>query len=201
MSLAGMRVSRHWFEDGLPELANGVSHIVTAILIVALGARWPGLSAWMWFAVWMAVTLLVFATVPRFKKRLTHPRSGYAEPRAWTGPPGRWIVALVLAFIVVQVGVTVAARVAGVELDRFLFQLGGVFGFVGFYAALSARMPRFAVFGLLAFAWGVSTAAAGGGPAWIAAFFAGVGAVHLISGGLALRRFLERVASPESVDV
>ena len=178
--LDGKRLQRqmmlYYTQDGLWDLFVGACVLAWGLLMdtemsVMVGVICAAAFAFLWIA----------------KRRITHPRIGYARFR----PANRWrsVVAALVGMVVGGGFVLLSAQTAvGTLIEVYLpvwtgLAMGGLVAVV----ALSFNTRRFYVYGALIFLAGV-VHQWGGVPLWLAVTL--VGGAIVVSGTMVLRRFL-----------
>jgi len=180
VELDGKRIQRqmmlYYTQDGLWDLFVGACVLAWGLLMdtemsVMIGVVCAASFAFLWIA----------------KRRITHPRIGYARFR----PASRWR-ALLAALIGMVVGgglmLLRSQTVLGTLIESYMPVLTGLaMGGLAAVVALSFNTRRFYVYGALIFLAGV-VHQWGGLPLWLAVTLAGVAIT--VSGALVLVRFL-----------
>lgn len=195
---AQQRAVRHWFEDGLAELAMGVVLLLVGGLFwwdaaVSQGAATSGVSA-----VGLPVVVLVGMigsqwVVRRLKERYSYPMAGFVEyvrprgRRRWGGALVAVVLSAVLALWAVGATAPWAAGVGG--------GIAGAFWIIGRRTGLS----RFHVLALVAVGGGVLASILDRAGGWgLAGLLTLVGGALVVVGVVEFRRF--RRAALESSD-
>lgn len=180
VEMDGKRLQRqmmlYYTQDGLWDLFVGACVLAWGLLLdtemsVLIGVVCAAAFAFLWIA----------------KRRITHPRIGYARFR----PASRWRGLLAaLAGMVVGGGLVLlrSQTAVGTVIDAYLpvwtgLAIGGLVAVV----ALSFNTPRLYAYGALIFLAGV-VHQWGGVPLWLAVTL--VGGAIIVSGSVVLRRFL-----------
>lgn len=178
--LDGKRLQRqmmlYYTQDGLWDLFVGACVLAWGLLMdtemsVMVGVICAAAFAFLWIA----------------KRRITHPRIGYARFR----PASRWrsVVAAIVGMVVGGGFVLLSAQTAvGTLIEVYLpvwtgLAMGGLVAVV----ALSFNTRRFYVYGALIFLAGI-VHQWGGVPLWLAVTL--VGGAIVVSGTMVLRRFI-----------
>jgi hypothetical protein len=196
---APRRAVRYWFEDGLVEIGAGILFLALAGLFALEGlapANSPGaaLSALGLPLVILGGMLLVGLAVRAAKERLTYPRTGYvAYPAA--GPARRILAGVIGAGVSLAIVWLLAARPS---LQLALGALQGVALAIVFMAlSLRTGLARLAMVGFVALGGGlVATTLALGASLGSALAFGAAGVAAVLSGALALSRYLRTTALP-----
>ena len=199
---AERRAKRHWYEDGLTEIGIGGIFVVLALYFGALGFAAARLGRVASVLVNLLMPVIVLAgglgmrrLLRRAKEQLVYPRAGYATyPRRRNVP--RWVTAAIAGAIA---GLTTALVRTAPGVDAWIpaFQGFLVAGFL-LWLGRFAGLPRFSLLGLIAGLAGVGISllqpdsnTAG------ALFFGAVGVALVVSGSLALRRFMGQAEAGE----
>jgi len=196
---APRRAVRYWFEDGLVEIGAGILFLALAGLFALEGlapANSPGaaLSALGLPLVILGGMLLVGLAVRAAKERLTYPRTGYvAYPAA--GPARRILAGVIGAGVSLAIVWLLAARPS---LQLALGALQGIALAIVFMAlSLRTGLARLAMVGFVALGGGlVATTLALGASLGSALAFGAAGVAAVLSGALALSRYLRTTALP-----
>jgi len=196
---APRRAVRYWFDDGLVEIGAGVLFLALAGLFALEGlapadSLGASLSALGLPLVILGGMLLVGLGVRAAKERLTYPRTGYvAYPAA--GPARRILAGVIGAGVSLAIVWLLAARPS---LQLALGALQGVALAIVFLAlSLRTGLVRLAVVGFVALGGGlVATTLGLGASLGSALAFGGAGVAAVLSGALALSRYLRTTALP-----
>ena len=188
---------RYYYQDGLVELAVGILFLVIGLDTYVISSVSPGSPAAI--AAWIALPVLTIAGffgVQRFVKNLkehhVHPRTGYIEfvPKR---NPARWVIS----------GVTLALVIAVIVLPYDWLQKGSVAGGVILcliLASIGAQvdLKRLIVVGVLSLFTGVAFALSTlSDNASLAATFAVVGLILVITGGVAFQQYMNKNPLPQ----
>lgn len=181
VELDGKRIQRqmmlYYTQDGLWDLFVGACVLAWGLLLdtemsVMIGVVCAAAFAFLWIA----------------KRRITHPRIGYARFR----PASRWRSLLAALIGMVVGGGLVLLRsqtVLGTLIESYMPVLTGLaMGGLVAVVAVSFNTPRFCAYGALIFLAGV-VHQWGGVPLWLAVTL--VGGAIIVSGSVVLRRFLK----------
>jgi hypothetical protein len=199
---ARVRTRRVWFADGLAELVVGFVFAVLGLYFAAntvleAHAR-PG---WLTTLVTLLLPVLVVIAglagrraIRAAKERMVYPRIGFVSYRQ--ASHRRWLPGL-LAGLLGAATAALLQRAPG--LEAWIPAIEGFFVAVGlFVLARFAGLPRFLVPGLLIALIGVGTSLLALSSTMAAAvFFGAAGTTLLLSGALALRRFLAEAPAAE----
>jgi hypothetical protein len=190
-----LRTRQYWYEDGLTELAFGVACLLLALyfylqVITPVESMLSNMLNSGMVLFFIAVTLLIRYLVNQAKIRLTFPRTGYVSyPKSngkqrWLAAGLAMLIAVILGFMTVNEPGSLAWMPAvtglliGAALLFFAYRLG---------------LLRFYLLSLAAILIGPGLSLAGiGNLPGLAWFYALLGLVILISGGLTLRSYLNR---------
>jgi hypothetical protein len=188
---------RYYYQDGVVELVVGILFAVIGFNTLLISIA-PGGSTLLTIA-WIALPILTIGgvigvqrLVKDLKERLVYPRTGFisysTEPN-----PYRWLVTgggllLVLAVVVLPYEWLNRESVAG-----------GTLMFITLVAiGAQVDLRRLILIGIMALALGLGLAFLPGSEhAGLSLTFAGAGLALLLSGGLALRRYLAENPLPE----
>jgi hypothetical protein len=192
------RTQRYWFEDGLWEIAFGlVNALLAGFYFLVLYLDRLGISGGIVLVLQMVVIVGAFLGMGRlvkfFKERITYPRTGfvaYHKPSPVTRLKrilrtifiSAFMAALISMIAVIQLnrGLNLTALVTGALLAAALVYFGYRFDLVRMYLIASL------VF-LLGLALSLSPIA---DELAIAVFFAGLGLLMILSGGITLAIYL-----------
>jgi len=191
------RPFRYFYEDGLVELAVGTLFF-TAGLAIGAWAVTPAWSPWRLAGVLLMVAIptlgsVMFKRLVRtVKDRWIHPRTGFVDYGKPQPSGARWVViagASVLAL---------AAFVLPDRLNNMAFMEGALLGLVMASLAFQSRLPRYYLLAAISALIGLAAALWFGSDLWgSAATFGAIGAVMILSGGCALRRYLTAHPAPK----
>lgn len=184
------RPFRYFYDDGLVELAGGTLFLAAGLAIGAWAAT-PAGSAWRLAGVLLLVAIPLLGSVlfqrlvQAVKDRWVHPRTGYVDYGQSQPSRARWVV----------IGGALALTIAGFLLPERLNNMalgeGFLLGLVLVTLAYRARLLRFYLLAAIAALIGLAAALWLGPDLWgSAATFGTTGAVMILSGGCALRRYL-----------
>ena len=195
------RTHRHWYVDGLAEIATGCLFLLLGLLFFAEAQAPKGSVVRRFTAIALPVTLIggywiAQRSVKAIKARLTYPRAGYV---AYARPTRRHhalgaTIALAMGAIVAAVWVRAPASldwvplIQGVAAALLLGFAGHQAGLVRFYALAVLSCAAGAVLARARLNLSVADAI----------YFPLVGAALMVSGGLALARFLRQ--APPAVE-
>ncbi len=193
------RTERYWFEDGLAELAVGVTFVVLAGLF-SLEAWLPPASPWRGIsAIGLPIVTIggYFAArwlIGRLKQDITYPRTGrvaYRQPdprQQRVAGAMAALVAAALAFAIVRAPAIEpwTPALAGAALAALLAQFWLRFGLARFAGLAMAALGT----GLVAGRWLTPLEAA------MAAVFGVVGCLMLATGATTLRGYLRAAPAP-----
>lgn len=192
------RTRGYWMVDGLPELIMGSFFLLFSILQTLLLVAPPNISGFV--ALLIPVLMVVCTLVSRFtlqkmKARLTYPRTGYVEypkPKRWQQMLGAVIgfgigLASMALLVNTQFSSAWLPLITGFTLAFAMIYLGFYMGTARFYllaafaSALSICLSLLQIDGFL-------------GASLVLAF---AGVWLLVSGGVTLRRYLQRTQPQE----
>jgi len=189
------RPFRYFYDDGLVELAVGTLFLAAGLAISAWaatpsGSMWRVVGALLLVAIPMLGSVLFKRLVQRVKDRWVHPRTGYVDYDEAQPSRARWVV----------IGGALALAIAGFllpdQLNNMALMEGALLGLVLVTLAYRARLARFYLLAAIAALIGLAAALWLGSDLWgSAATFGATGAVMILSGGCALRRYF--IAHPE----
>lgn len=190
---AHIRAQRYWNVDGLSEIAIGlVALLVSACVYWTVQTARGSLARVLIvlaFAVGVPALMLVSGRVlVAIRRRFTYPRTGFVayqrSPRPVWLAGGAIAVALTLVILPLRAG--------GTDWVTYLLVLQGVVpGALTLYFGRLVGLLRFQVIGVCYALWGVAVAMAGPGlDQGMIVFWAGIGAVFLLSGGLTFWRYV-----------
>jgi hypothetical protein len=186
------KTRRYWYEDGLAEIgAGGLFALIGALFFLEAIGRphriFAGVSAIGLPALVIGGQMALSRLIRRAKERYVHPRTGYAAaPR-----PKPIRIAAALAIGVTLAGLIVVVAVSGKSLDTVMVALqGAIFAAVLLAMAVSFGVARFYCEAALVALCGSLLASAGIERLLSCAlFFCCAGAIMMIAGGLAFRRY------------
>jgi hypothetical protein len=192
---ANTRVQRYWNVDGLHEIAMAILFLLTALSVWAgesatLSKFWKGAAA-VALPIFLIVGISVEGSVVQaIRRRLTFPRTGFVTFRKPSAKRRR--VGVTVAFCIAILVVFLVARSPLENVQAWLVPaLSLVFGGFVAWMGLAFRLRRFLVVALASAAAGAAIAALGLPlPAAMAMYWMAMGVVMLLSGALALRRYL-----------
>jgi hypothetical protein len=200
---AEKRARRHQFADGLAEIVVGGAFVSVGLYFGTQAAlvrggvtgRVPNILVNLLFLVVVTVAFVVGRRALRSaRERLVYPRAGYVRHVPSTQP--RWVPGLVGA-AVAALTMMLVRRAPSVEA-----WIPALEGFIVGAALLGlgrlAGLPRLSVPGLVVMLAGVAVSLLRESSDLASALlFAAIGSILLVSGALALRRFLGDASSPE----
>jgi hypothetical protein len=191
-AIAARLMQRAHNRDGLPEIAVGLSFLISSGLIYAQAVLPRGSigfnAAVLAFPLMLA--LLIFGSpwlLKRVRRRYLIVREGYVDPK----PMGRKQIALgvMLALVLIAALLVVVTRLP--QPDRWLLAGTGLAG--GALWAGCGRLPRFVIGGVLMAAAGVLVAFSGVSlGAGFTILFGSLGLLTLVSGGVVFLRFIRQ---------
>lgn len=194
--IAKRLIQRAHHRDGLPELAVGLTFLITCAFIYAQSLLARGSAAFKAAVVAFSLVIPLLCigsplVLKWVRRRYLMDRVGYVE---WQ-PIGRKQIGFGIA---IAVGVTVALFGVAPRLsqpDRWVLAGTGLFG--GALAALSGRMLRFVVGGVVVAAAGISVALSGVSlETGFAILFGVQGLLAVISGSVVFWRFIRQPGEP-----
>jgi hypothetical protein len=193
------RTRQYWHVDGLAELVTGGIFLFLGAYFFTLSALPPNsllntLLQAGFALIFIGILLLGKRFVAALKARLTFPRTGFVEYR----PPtrrSRWISAG-LAFLMAALVVALMARApASLAWMPAITSLIVAAGWLIFASRLG--LPRFFLLAIASLAIGIGLSLAGlGDLLGLAIYYALMGFVLLLSGGLTLRSYLKQAPTP-----
>lgn len=189
------RPVRSWNIDGLQELMMGVLWIIWggAFLVgQTLPKNW--MSALYWTVVPALLALSGFGgnwVVKRLKERITFPRTGYVELKEASRATRLGTAAL--AMVIAGVLAMIVVRADGKGGEHMMTAGVGVILSLSFLvASVKQKAPHFLVLAGVALALGIAFGALRMGVESLNWMLLVLGAVVAISGGIRLRRFVEK---------
>ncbi len=190
------RPFQYFYEDGLVELAVGTLFLAAGLAIGAWAATPPG-SAWQFAGVILLVAIPLLGSVlfkrlvQRVKDRWVHPRTGYVDYGQAQPSRARWLV------VAGALALATASFLLPDRLNNMALIEGALLGFVLATLAFRARLTRFYLLAVIAALLGLAAALWFGSDLWgSAATFGATGAVMILSGACALRRYLRGHPAP-----
>jgi hypothetical protein len=199
---ATRRARRHWYDDGLAELLLGFVFLAVGAhfgLDAALGGRdrgWGLFPNLLTMVLVIAVALVARSAIRRAKERYVYPRTGFVQyPQSRRLP--RWVNGL-LAGATAGLTASLLRRAPGV--DAWIpALLGFLLGAVLLWQGRAAGVARLTALGLVSGLAGVSVSLlALSSDAAAALLFGLLGFAALVSGALALHRYLRDAPPPEA---
>ncbi|MGE5073026.1 MAG: hypothetical protein ACM3MF_06325 [Anaerolineae bacterium] len=199
---AEQRVRSYWYEDGLAEMATGGVFVAMGAYFALQGYFGEGSSITTILQVGLALLIIFGAYFVRrivgsLKARFTYPRTGYVEYRVDAGNVQlRRFVTAGLGFLAAAGLIALYRAVHG--LDVVVLATGVIVAFILVALRIQARgIRRFYLLGTLSLALGAILSLARLPEAYALGLFYGLfGLVLLVSGGLALRRYLRQNPLP-----
>jgi hypothetical protein len=186
------RTFRYYYEDGLVETAVGTLFIIIGIAL--LGWHTIGLNPALGIGMVLLSVLLIFGgtlfvqkVIPSLKERLVHPRTGQVVYRREEPQPIR--KRLLFAILAVLVLVLFLPE----QFNQMALMEGALLAAVLIYLGSRASLPRFYLLGGAALLVGVAGVLLFNNDISGSAFtFGGTGLIMLVSGLVALNRYLRR---------
>lgn len=188
---------RYYYQDGLVELAVGILFLVIGLDTLVISSLPPGSPAAI--AAWIALPVLTIAGifgVQRFvknlKERHVHPRTGYIQYEAKPNHY-RWLVigftfALTISVILVPYDwLRKGSVTGGMILCVILASIGAQVGLKRLIAVGATGLILGIIFAFLPFTDNAS----------LAATFAAVGLILVITGGVAFQKYLNENPLPQ----
>lgn len=205
ISNAALRSRRHWFDDGIWEIAIGIIFATLGVYFaletaVAATVSRRGVVANVLLNLLLPVIVIVAALlgrrlIHRAKERLVYPRAGFVRYRRTRQRP-KWLSG-VIGGVVAALMVVLVRSAPGVEA-WIPAAVGLLFAAGAFWLSRFSGVPRIFWLGIVAALAGVvvslfhSSAVIDG-----ALFYGTVGLAMITSGAVAVRRFLREAPPPE----
>jgi hypothetical protein len=190
---AHIRSQRYWNVDGLTDIATGTWVLLVALCLYGISHTQRGTPGRVVLVLVFAfglptVLLLSGRLIVAIRRRFTYQRTGFVEYRRLDRRA--WIAGIALAAVLALL--LVGLMRSGANWMTTLFVLQGVVpGACAIYFGRLVRLTRFQVYGLLYILAGIAVAlVAPGLEEGMTAFWATMGAVHLLAGALTLWRYL-----------
>jgi hypothetical protein len=197
---ASRRSYGYWYTDGLGEIAIGVMFIVLGIVIGVQDFLLPPFSALSAFGI-PVVFILGWWFGGRFvraaKERITYPRTGFVAYKRPANKKRRAILSGVggalMAFLVVTLALTYPLTSAWIPMLQ-----GVLIGLLWFFLGRKADVIRFYLLAMISLVIGFLTARFVTGENFgTGVYFAAMGVVLVISGGITLWNYLHSHQLPE----
>ena len=193
---ARIRMARYWNVDGLAEAAIGLQVLIVPLFLYGLPRTARGSPARtalvLAFAAGMpAASFLSRRLIQAIRRRTTYPRTGFV---AYGADGRRWATAAGFALALILVPAFLILRSLTTNWVVWLFALQGLLpGASLIYLGHVVRLVRLQILGALFAAFGIALAVAGPGlEQGMTIFWAGIGALFLISGGLTYLQYIRR---------
>lgn len=183
---------RYFYGDGLVELAIGLLFVIVGGVLFA----WQNLGQSVLLDLLLAAGLvtaviggiyLINRIIPKLKQRVTYPRTGYVAYRKEDPNPTRWYLmaaVLILLFIV---------SFLPVVFNKMQFMVGSILAVVLCLVGYRVNLWRFYLLGAGALVIGIgATLTLADEVSGTAFVFLVAGCLLLVSGGLALARYLRQ---------
>lgn len=190
---ARIRAERYWNVDGLSEIAMGIWVLLMVschygIWHTARGSLGRVVLVLVFSIGLPAALFLTGPVLVAVRRRFTYRRTGFVAYRK--GDRRSWILGAALAAVIALVLLLLMRAGANWVATLFLLQ-GLIPGALTIYFGRLVRLIRFQVLGVVYVALGVGIALAEPGLIQgMTIFWAGIGAVHILSGGLTFRRYV-----------
>ena len=194
------RTYRYYYEDGLVETAVGILFFIIGLTLLG----WHTIQLNPIFGVGMVIlsilliyggTLFVQKTIPRLKDRVVHPRTGQVVYRREEPKRGNRLILVTLLVVFVL------TLFLPEQSNQMALLEGALLGIVLIYLGFRVSLPRFYLLGGAALMVGLAAALLFHNDISSSAFmFGGTGLIMLISGLVALSRYLHRHPQAEVAD-
>lgn len=195
------RTRQYWFVDGLAELSVGGTFIVLGLYFY-LQAILPSGSLVL-LTIQLGFVVLLFGViflsrylVKKFKSRLTFPRTGYVSYKR--ASKKQRIVSASIAIIIASLNIAVFLSTP-LSLNWIPAITGLIVGIVWLISAIRVGLIRFYLQSILSLLLGVGLSLARLGTYQsLAIYYAVMGTVLLISGGVTLAKYLRQYPTSEN---
>jgi hypothetical protein len=197
------RIKRYWYTDGIGELIGGVMFILLGIYFAA--QEYLGENSIVSGLLQGGLVILLIGgmaigrwLIQAWKSRLTYPRTGYVEYHV--NPQGSNRRRIIMA--VVAGMVTAFSLVFVKELTSFLnltLALTGILvgAILIFLQGRGSGLERFYVLGAISILSGIALSLSGLAEGYgLGLFYGLMGIAYMISGGMVLRRYLQKNPLP-----
>jgi len=195
------RTRQYWFVDGLAELSVGGTFIVLGLYFYLQSILPSGslvlLTIQLGFVVLLfGVIFLSRYLVKKFKSRLTFPRTGYVSYKR--ASKKQRIVSASIAIIIASLNIAVFLSTP-LSLNWIPAITGLIVGIVWLISAIRVGLIRFYLQSILSLLLGVGLSLARLGTYQsLAIYYAVMGTVLLISGGVTLAKYLRQFPTSEN---
>jgi hypothetical protein len=193
---ARIRMARYWNIDGLAEAAIGLQVLIVPLFLYGLPRTARGSAGRtalvLAFAAGMPAASFLFRhLIQAIRRRTTYPRTGFVA----YGSDGKpWATAAGLGLALILLPALLILRSLTTNWVVWLFALQGLLPAASLiYLGHLVKLVRLQVLGALFAAFGIAVAAADPGlEQGMTIFWAGIGAIFLVSGGLTFWQYVRR---------